>query len=199
MSTLDGLALDEVVVRFDETELPRQLDGTSSRREVMIKPDKVTFAYKGFARKDQKSWSLKRRQLPLTPAQSMTVHMVQGKTLDDMIVDVDLEQCRQHKLTTLYVMLSRCRELAKLRILRRTGHKVLVHDRHRDRDIEHEENRLKALEKVTLNVFAMNHSDFRFAAERKRPLGSKIKTCPLPGKSRFEFLCFNCLFSLFFC
>jgi hypothetical protein len=52
--------------------------------------------------------------LPLVPAYCFTDYKCQGKTLDAAIVDI----CDARSLQNIYVMLSRCRTLDSLAILR---------------------------------------------------------------------------------
>ena len=141
-----------VTVRFDNARLPKQLPGTSAPNEVIIVPGKKSYKYDGFKRGSN---TVTRRQFPLTPCQSMTIAMVQGKSLKTMIADLDMSAARQHKLTQLYVMLSRAHEAAGLRLLRPFHHREL--HRPRDRDIHKEEARLRALEQSTLATFAAEH------------------------------------------
>ncbi|KAI0039797.1 hypothetical protein FA95DRAFT_1456442, partial [Auriscalpium vulgare] len=78
---------------------------------VPIFPVAKTFRYR--SRSHNKSFSVTREQLPLLPAYAFTDYKSQGRSLDNVIVDV--RGCRSSQ--SLYVMLSRVRTLRGLAIL----------------------------------------------------------------------------------
>ena len=145
-----------VVVRFDKLALRSKLNGVLHPRDVMIAPKACYFQYSKFS---GSKWTIKRTQLPLTPCQSMTVPLVQGKTLDPLIVDLNIDDAHGHKMTQLYVMLSRGQQLANLRLLRPFHHRQL--HRTRDTEVLHEEKRLLACERATLAAFYDKYPDFQ--------------------------------------
>ena len=140
-----------VIVKFDHLKLSQPLPGTSAVDEVMITPDVVSFEFSGFG----PTRTVKRQQFPLTPCQSMTVPMVQGRTIQTMICDLNIDDAPGHKLTCLYVMLSRGQAANRVRLLRPFHHKHL--HRYRDPDIARDEQRLRQLENETLRQFAIDH------------------------------------------
>jgi len=140
-----------VIVKFDHLKQQQLFPGTSDMGEVMIVPEKVSFQYKGWG----PTRTIYRTQLPLTPCQSMTVNMMQGRTADDMMCDLNIMERRGDKLTTLYVLLSRGQAAHRVRLLRSFHHGQL--HRERNADIANDEERLHFLEQETLRNFAADH------------------------------------------
>jgi hypothetical protein len=142
-----------VVVRFDKLRLRERLPQAATANDVTIVPDTVSFVYEGFGGKK----TIRRTQLPLTPCQSMTVPMVQGKTLGHFWVDLNVDDAPGHKMTCLYVMISRATELGNVRLLQPFHHRQL--HRCRDSAIRNEELRLLQIESSTLQRFIRSHPD----------------------------------------
>jgi hypothetical protein len=129
------------------------LPQAATANDVTIVPDTVSFVYEGFGGKK----TIRRTQLPLTPCQSMTVPMVQGKTLGQFWVDLNIDDAPGHKMTCLYVMISRATELGNVRLLQPFHHRQL--HRCRDSAIRNEELRLLQIESSTLQRFIRSHPD----------------------------------------
>jgi hypothetical protein len=142
-----------VVVRFDKLRLRERLPQTATANDVTIVPDTVSFVYEGFGGKK----TMRRTQLPLTPCQSMTVPMVQGKTLGHYWVDLNVDDAPGHKMTCLYVMISRATDLGNVRLLQPFHHGQL--HRSRDSAIRNDELRLLQIESSTLQQFIRSHPD----------------------------------------
>jgi hypothetical protein len=140
-------------VRFDKLRLRERLPQTATANDVTIVPDTVSFVYEGFGGKK----TTRRTQLPLTPCQSMTVPMVQGKTLGHFWVDLNVDDSPGHKMTCLYVMISRATDLGNVRLLQPFHHGQL--HRSRDSAIRNEELRLLQIESSTLQHFIRSHPD----------------------------------------
>ncbi|KAF8206354.1 hypothetical protein K438DRAFT_1817047 [Mycena galopus ATCC 62051] len=77
---------------------------------IPIFPVKSYFMFQG----NKGEYSISREQLPLVPAYAYTDYKCQGRTLDAAIVDIS--DCKT--LQNAYVMLSRCRTLGDLAIIR---------------------------------------------------------------------------------
>jgi len=175
-----------VIVHFDHLELPKALPGCSTCSEVMITPLKKSFTFEGFGPKR----SITRNQLPLTPCQSMTVPMMQGRTAGDMICDLNVDDSRGHKLTLLYVMLSRAQATDRLRLLRPFHHKEM----HRDRDsgIAKDEGRLRYLEQETLRKFAIRFPTSEYRPPPKPCAEQELNLTGTRVKCRHGRTCFLC-------
>jgi len=101
--------------------------------------------------------TIRRSQLPLTPCQSMTVPMVQGKTLGRFLLDLNVDDAPGHKMTCLYVMISRATRINNIRLLQPFHHAQL--HRCRDTAIRNEELRLLQIESSTLQQFIKAHPE----------------------------------------
>lgn len=165
-----------VVVRFDKLRLRERLPHTATANDVTIVPDTVSFVYEGFGGKK----TIRRTQLPLTPCQSMTVPMVQGKTLGHFWVDLNVDDAPGHKMTCLYVMISRATDLTNVRLLQPFHHGQL--HRCRDSAIRHEELRLLQIESSTLQQFVRSHPEL--AAGVFADVSQSAKSPPQPKRTR---------------
>ena len=150
-----------VVVRFKHVTLPAPMPGLTSRKEAIIGPDIRSFQFP--IRGKNQVFTVYRKQLPLTPTRAMTVNMGQGRTMEPLVADANLNEAGGHKHTKLYVMLSRCRTLSGLWLLRHFHHREI----HRSPDtiITKEMLRLQKLQAITIARFKRDHPDgFVFAA-----------------------------------
>ena len=149
-----------VIIRFDDIIMPSQMPGTRSRREAIIVPDQVSY-YTPLRR--NKRQLVYRHQLPITPTRAMTVQMGQGRTMEPLLADADMTDARGSKHTKLYVMLSRCRTLHGLRLLRHFHHGEL-HNNRPDHVIVKEMQRLEKMQAITIAAFKRNRPEgFVFA------------------------------------
>lgn len=164
-----------VVVRFDDITLPEKLPGTTSAHEVTIIPDKVQYT----CELRGKPHTVYRKQLPLTPTRCMTIHMAQGRTLEPLVADANMgaeketghKPKHKEKHTKLYVMLSRCRSLQGLALLRHFHHAELHAPV--DKWITDEIRRLKNIESITIARFKRRHPDgFVYAPPITKPTSS---------------------------
>jgi hypothetical protein len=106
---------------------------------VPIFPVKTYFKFQGH----RGQYSIVREQLPLVPAYSFTDYKCQGRTLDTAIVD--LTDARS--LQNVYVMLSRCRTLKNLAILRPFPSKKIYN--RLSEEFRREFYRLEAMDRAT--------------------------------------------------
>jgi hypothetical protein len=87
----------------------------------------------------------------------MTVPMVQGKTLGRFLLDLNVNDAPGHKMTCLYVMISRATRINNIRLLQPFHHAQL--HRCRDTAIRNEELRLLQIESSTLQQFIKAHPE----------------------------------------
>jgi len=87
--------------------------------------------------------------------------MMQGLTVrGPMMCDVNVDDAPGHKLTCLYVMLSRGTSLSRLRLIRPFHHRHL--HRSRDPEIAKEYERLQTLANATLTRFYANNPEMTY-------------------------------------
>src|SRR2546429_9380374 len=100
-----------------------------------------------------KEYSVRRRQVPMCPAFSLTDYKVQGSTLKTAVLDLKNDpsargQDKHKKFCSMYVQLSRLRSLSGLHLLQRIDMSDLEFRPHEGLVVEME--RLRELEQKTI-------------------------------------------------
>ena len=111
-----------------------------------------------------KEYSVRRRQVPICPAFSLTDYKVQGSTLTTAVLDLKNDPtARGHdkhkKFCSMYVQLSRLRSLSGLHLLQKIDMNDLEFRPHDD--LVAEMGRLHQLEQETLASWARQEHTFR--------------------------------------
>ncbi len=100
------------------------------------------------------SWTIQRTQLPLVSSNCITSYKGQGKDISPIIVDLCPPESLSIESSFAYVMLSRCKCLTDLAILRPFPFHVLTRPPHRD--LIEEEKRLESLACETHQRFLLS-------------------------------------------
>ena len=110
-----------------------------------------------------KEYSVRRRQVPMCPAFSLTDYKVQGSTLKTAVLDLKNDpsargQDKHKKFCSMYVQLSRLRSLSGLHLLQRIDMSDLEFRPHEGLVVEME--RLHELEQETIVLWARQGHTF---------------------------------------
>ncbi|CAF0983083.1 unnamed protein product [Brachionus calyciflorus] len=100
----------------------------------------------------REKYSIKRQQFPITPKFVSTCHKVQGKTLENMIVDLNIFNNKFNACCYLYVALSRLKTWDNLLVLR--DFEPSIFNFKQDPDLLTEIERLKIIEEITLAKYS---------------------------------------------
>ncbi len=143
-----------VLVRFENADFTLS---NLPRGVVPVSPVEMTFKFG--RRLDGKyiSWTIHRTQLPLISSNCITSHKAQGKDISPVIVDLCPPKGMSIDSSFAYVMLSRCKSLQDLAILRPFPFKVLTTSP--SNDLMKEERRLRILSSETHKKY-LNSTDF---------------------------------------
>ncbi len=113
------------------------------KRVFPISPIELTFKFSRRIGGKKVSWTIHRTQLPLVPSNCITSYKSQGKDISPMIIDLCPPKGLNIDSSFAYVMLSRCKCLTDLGILRPFPFEVLATSP--SKDLLAENKRLKTL------------------------------------------------------
>ncbi len=133
-----------VLVRFDNADFTLS---NLPRGVVPVTPVEMTFKFGRRLNRQYISWTIHRTQLPLISSNCITSHKAQGKDISPVIVDLCPPNGMSLDSSFAYVLLSRCKSLQDLAILRPYPFKILTTSPSCDLLIE--ERRLSTLSSET--------------------------------------------------